>query len=134
MPTKNATSRDAQTVETFLAHLDHPLAQEVRALRQIILAADPRVREEIKWNAPSFATTEHFATFNLRAKDAIQLVLHRGAKVREMTDQRLAIPDPLGLLAWRSPDRALATFSDMADVVAKRDALSEIVRAWIAFV
>jgi hypothetical protein len=39
-----------------------------------------------KWNAPSFRTTEFFATLNLRAKDGVDrvwLVLHLGAKVKD---------------------------------------------------
>ncbi|MBC8078111.1 MAG: DUF1801 domain-containing protein [Chloroflexales bacterium] len=140
MPAKKADARliasgqPTEVVDTFLANLDHPFNQEVRAVRQIILEADARISEGIKWNAPSFFTTEHFATFNLHAKDGVQLVFHRGAKVRDTPSERIAIADPMGLLAWRSPDRALATFRELSDVNAKRAALADIVRAWIAYV
>jgi uncharacterized protein YdhG (YjbR/CyaY superfamily) len=36
--------------------LDHPSKAEVRAVREIILAVDPRITEQVKWNAPSFST------------------------------------------------------------------------------
>jgi hypothetical protein len=48
-----------QTVDDFLATLDHPRKRQIVALRQIILGADPRISEGIKWNAPSFRTSEY---------------------------------------------------------------------------
>lgn len=128
-----ASPRDGEAVEALLERLDHPLKPAVLALRQIVRAADPRIGEEVKWNAPSFFTAEHFATFNLRAKDRVQLVLHRGAKPREAAE-RLAVADPAGLLSWKSNDRAVAEFRDLADVEARRDALTAIVRSWIEHV
>jgi hypothetical protein len=53
---------EATAVETFLGALDHPRKPEIVALRRIILGVDSSIREDIKWNAPSFHTTEHFAT------------------------------------------------------------------------
>jgi hypothetical protein len=129
-PTESRASAD---VERLLAALDHPRKPEILALRQIILGADPRIAEEVKWNAPSFRTTEHFATFHLRAKGGVQVVLHLGAKPRE-TPGRLPIDDPLGLLTWRSNDRALAQFADLREVEARREALAAIIRQWIAHV
>jgi hypothetical protein len=82
-------------VETFLAALDHPLKPEILALRQVILGADPSITEGIKWNVPSFRTSEYFATMHLRAKDGIQVILHLGAKTRgtAITGVAIAIPD-----------------------------------------
>jgi hypothetical protein len=71
-PTKRNASAP-ENVETFLASLDHPFKQEILALRQIFLGADPSIAEGIKWNAPSFRTSEYFATFHLRAKDGVQV-------------------------------------------------------------
>jgi hypothetical protein len=70
-------------VDAFLKSIDHPFEKEILALRQIILGAAPGIGEGIKWNAPSFQTSEYFATFHLRAKDCVQLILHLGAKKRE---------------------------------------------------
>jgi hypothetical protein len=67
MSAKKAT----QTVEEFLETFDHPLKQEVIALRAIILGADARITEGIKWNVPSFRTSEYFATFHLRSNEAV---------------------------------------------------------------
>ena len=121
-------------VEALLATLDHPRLAEINDLRAIIRGVDPQIREAVKWNAPSFAITEHFATFHLRSKAGIQVVLHLGAKPRPDTGVRTGIADPAQLLVWRGPDRATVTFTDGADIVAKRAAFVAVVRQWIAFV
>lgn len=64
-------------VSAFLESLDHPFKEEIRALGRIILEADPRIEEGIKWNASSFRTTEYFATMHLRAKNGVQVIVRR---------------------------------------------------------
>jgi hypothetical protein len=98
-PTKRGASAP-EDVETFLASLEHPFKQEIVALRQLILGADPGITEGIKWNAPSFRTSEYFATFQLRAKDGVQLILHLGAKKRDTAATGIEISDPASLLEW----------------------------------
>lgn len=121
------------SVDTFLEAFNHPLKAEVLALRELILGADASIQEAIKWNVPSFHTSEHFATFHLRAKNQVQIVFHRGAKAREASG-RLPVADPEGMLQWRSNDRAVVCFSSMEEIVAKRGALQEVVRGWIEHV
>ena len=118
-------------VDAFLATLDHPHLDAIEALRRIILSVDPRIGESVKWNAPSFHTVEHFATFHLRAKSGVQLVLHLGAKARPDATVRTTVADPQQLLHWKSADRATITIRDVADLAAKQDALTRIVRQWI---
>jgi len=119
----------APAVRTFLHGLEHPLKKEIEMLRQIILAASPEIREGIKWNAPSFRTSEWFATFNLHAKDRVRLILHAGAKKKDAA--RPVIRDPAGLLDWRAKDRCMATFSNGKDIQARRAPLQAIIREWI---
>lgn len=122
------------TVEEFLGALRHPLKPEIEAVRRIILGADDRIGEVIKWNAPGFHTGEHFTTFNLRATDSIQVIFHLGAKVKDNSTLGLQIRDPEGLLKWLAKERCIATLSDMRDIEARGTALSSIVRQWIRFV
>lgn len=124
----------SQRVEDFIAALEHPYKAEIIELRQIILDVDPRITEEIKWNAPSFRTTEHFATFQLRAKTGVQLILHLGVKVRETATSGITIPDPESLLTWLAKDRASVTFQNMDEINAKRVAFTGLIRAWIEYV
>jgi len=117
-------------VDEFMSGLEHPMAAQVESLRSIILDADPRVAEAIKWNAPSFYVDEHFATFSLHHPERLQVVLHTGAKVNPDA-RRVEIDDPDGLLSWPSDDRAVVTFSSPEDVAARIGAFTSIVRQWI---
>ncbi len=123
-----------ESVEKFLAALDHPFKPEIIALRQIILAADPNIVEGIKWNSLSFRTTEYFATFHLRAKEGVQLILHLGAKVRDSATTGIAIADPTSLLEWLAQDRASVKFGNLNEIEAKRSAFVEVIRQWIHYV
>ena len=116
-------------VAAFLAALDHPLKPEIEAVRQIILGVSPTIQETIKWNAPSFRTHEDFATFHLRRQDVVQIVMHRGTKVRALPPGGLSIPDPAGLLTWITPDRGMLTLG--ADIQTHQGALVGIIEAWI---
>lgn len=132
MPTKAAAKKTPPTVESLLGALEHPLKEEILALRTLILEADASISEEVKWNAPSFRTTEHFATMHLRARGCVQLILHFGAKKRDASG--VIIEDPDRLLEWLGADRATVKFSDRQDLDAKRAAVAAIVRQWIRYV
>jgi hypothetical protein len=119
------------SVEAFVASLDEASKPAVCALRQIILAADPSIAEGIKWNVPSFRTSEYFATMNLRVKTGIGVVLHFGAKKSDITRTGVAISDPASLLVWLAKDRAMITFRDVDDITARRSALTNLIREWI---
>jgi hypothetical protein len=131
-PSRKRAISPADEVDAFLAALEHPRKDEIVALRRIILAADPNIAEGIKWNAPSFRTSDYFATVHLRTTNGVQVVLHRGAKKRANPD--IDIDDPASLLEWHGGDRASALFRDLADVVAKRAAFAELLRQWIKHV
>ena len=126
--TKAKAGAGVQTAPT------HPRQSVIEALRAIILAADDRIEEGVKWNAPSFYTTEHFATFHLRAPDKVQLILHRGARARPDATVRGAVGESPVPLEWRGPDRAIVSFSDVADVERHRAAFTRLIRRWIEHV
>lgn len=121
-------------VDAFMAALDHPFHAEITLLREILLGADPTIAEGIKWNAPSFRTAEYFATTHLRGKGTIGLILHRGAKARELPAEGLAVADPAGLLKWLSKDRAMIEFRQRAEIDSARAALATLIRQWIRHV
>ncbi|XXF80769.1 DUF1801 domain-containing protein [Myxococcaceae bacterium GXIMD 01537] len=129
--TPDEDPRHDPAVDAFLRELEHPLKQEIEAVRRIILDAAPEIREAIKWNAPSFRTTDFFATFNLRSKEGVQLVFHTGAKVKATAKTGLPIEDPAGLLKWLAKDRCLVTLGAGPEIEARRAAFEAIVREWI---
>lgn len=126
---KSSSQTDA--VIAYLRDLEHPLKKEIEAVRRIILGVRPTIREGIKWNAPSFRTEKgYFATFNVRARESVQLILHLGAKVR--SDRKaFKLADPKGLVTWLGEDRALVTLGAGRGIPARRAAFEAIVRAWI---
>jgi hypothetical protein len=122
--------RTGAAVEDFLTALKHPLKREIEEARRIILDADPRIGEAIKWNAPSFQTTVFFATANLRAHDRVEFIFHKGAK-KEAKPKDMAVPDPKNLLKWLAKDRALVNLGSGKDFTARKAAFAALVRAWI---
>lgn len=120
----------ATKVDAFMAKLQHPLKAEIEAVRALILGADERIQESVKWNAPSFYIHEHFATFKLRPRETIQVVFHTGAQVKDRITA-MNISDPAGLLKWAAKDRCMITFSDMGDIESKKTDLVAIVKQWI---
>lgn len=126
-----AKQKSTDDVNAFLAALDHPHQPEIGLVRKLILGCDKRIRESIKWNAPSFSIDEHFATFMLRSPSSIQVVLHTGAKAKSNA-RALEIDDPKGLLKWAAKDRCVATLGGGADVCANKAAFTKIVKEWIA--
>jgi hypothetical protein len=121
-------------VDTFMADLLHPHKPAIEWLRQLILGAAPGISEGIKWKSPSFRTHEYFATVNLREKTGIAVILHLGAKVRNLGPDGITIDDPAGLLKWLAPDRAIVRFADLADLQRQQTALASLVCNWVAHV
>lgn len=115
-----------EQVQAMMTALEHPLKDVVEAVRQIILAANPKLQERVKWNSPSFYYQKDFAAFNLRQQGFVQLVIvfHDGAM----------IADRMGLLEGDYKDRRLASFHSMADVEAKKEALVQVVNQWVGFI
>lgn len=131
-PGSRSTAR-ARDVGGFLAQLEHPRKAEIDAVRALIRSVDDRIREEVKWNAPSFLLHEHFATFKLHPVPTVQVVLHTGTKARPDAPA-VTVDDPAGMLKWAARDRAVVTFNDGSDVDAKSAAFLGIVRQWVAHV
>ena len=67
-------------VDRWLDAADHPLDAMVRRTREIILGADDRVTESIKWKTPTFEFKGNIASFN-PSKRFVSLLFHRGAEI-----------------------------------------------------
>lgn len=130
-PTRKTPNGRAE-VDAWMRELAHPRKAEIEALRAIIRGANRNIAEGIKWNAPSFYFKDYFATFNPRARDGVQVILHMGAKVRESPPGGLMITDDAGLLAWLAKDRASLKLADMQAIASNRASITSIVRQWIA--
>ena len=122
---------EGNEVDAFLESLDHPRRDDIVRVRQVILSAAPGIVEEVKWNAPSFRTTEYFATTNLRARAGIGVILHLGAKARALPPGGLAIDDPEGLLKWLAADRAQVDLGAGEAFAGRAAAFQAVLRQWI---
>jgi len=124
--------------QAFLHALEHARKAEILALRRIVLDADKRIAEGVKWNSLSFRTEgemgEWFATVNLREKQGVGMILHFGAKKNAIAETGVAIADPEGLLRWLAKDRGAVVFGGGAELKAKKAALQTLLREWIAHV
>ena len=123
-------SHPAPEVDQFLTTLNHPLKAVVLHVRTLILAADAAITEHIKWKAPSFCYRgDDRVTMRLYPPEQIQLVFHRGVKVKDATT--FVFEDPGGLLRWQAADRATVTLRSVEEVDAQAAALTEVVRRWM---
>ena len=129
---KHQTPADtSKAVSAFMLALDHPFKKEIEVLRRVILGAHPSIAEGIKWNVPSFRTTEYFATMHLRAKEGVGVILHLGAKARGPAAPKVEMKDPAKLLRWLGKDRAMVLFTDAKEIGAKRRAFESVLKEWI---
>lgn len=118
-------------VTLFLDHLNHPLRSDIEALRLLMLSADDRLVEGIKWNAPNYSIgSEDRITMRIQPPRQIQVIFHRGAKKLDQPSTRI-IEDNAGLLAWKENDRAVATFKTLTDMEKSRRDFIKIIQDWI---
>lgn len=134
--TEAAASAETSSIDAFLASKQHPLEEDLRVLRRVILAVDPSVREEIKWSSVSFRNAhDFFATVNLRSTASVQLVFHTGVKKKSTAVSGVDVADPHGLIEkWPAKDRCLVTLGRGAAFRANRPALAALVKDWLRFV
>jgi hypothetical protein len=110
----------ASEVDAWLAKYDNPMKPLVMRLRKIILGADKRITETIKWQTPTFAYEGNLASFQPRAKKFASLLFHTGASIK-------------GKFPSLEGGEAVARymrFADMDEVEKKAAELKRIVVAW----
>jgi uncharacterized protein YdeI (YjbR/CyaY-like superfamily) len=108
-------------VDEFLLKKDHPKTTEIQKVREIILETDERIREDIKWNSPTFIYKGNMASYFMNAKKFVSLMFHNGAFIK----------DESGLLQGDGKQGRTARFDDMEDIELKKQALQDVVREWI---
>ena len=106
-------------VDRWFDDADHPLDPVMRRAREIILAADDRVTESIKWKTPTFAYKGNIASFN-PSKNVVSIMFHRGSEI------------PGDHPRFEGDGRLVRTmrFSDTEELEAGRADLEAVIRAW----
>jgi len=108
-------------VDRWLEERQHPLDAAVRRIRAIILAADDRVTESIKWQTPTYSYKGNIVSFN-PSKHLVSLLFHRGAE----------IPGIHPRLEGEGRLARTMRFADLAEVEAGRSDLEAAIRGWCA--
>jgi hypothetical protein len=106
-------------VDRWFDQAGHPLDAAMRRAREIILGADDRVTESIKWKTPTFAYQGNIVSFN-PSKHVISLMFHRGAE----------IPGAHPRLEGGGRLARTMRFSDLEQLEAGRADLEAVIRAW----
>ena len=107
-------------VDRWLTESTHPLKELMQRVRRVILSADGRVEEGIKWQTPTFSFRGNIASINPQAKQFLSLMFHRGAD----------IPGNFPNLEGGGKVARYMKFQDAGDLEAKSAELQAIVRAW----
>ena len=68
-------------VDAWFERYDNPMKAVVQRVREIVLDADPRVDECIKWQAPTFTYRGNLASFYPKSRQHASLMFHLGAKI-----------------------------------------------------
>jgi len=92
----------------------------VMRIREIILAADPRIDAFIKWQAPTFTYLGNIASFYPKSRQHSGLMFHQGAK----------IPGSHPRLEGTGDTSRVVKIASLAQAEEDRDDLERIVRAW----
>ncbi len=122
-----------KTLEEFFADQDPNKLEQVMLVREIILTAEPNLHENLKWNAPNYVYNgEDRITLNLLNKDKkVKLLVHMGAKIKEDKAASPLLQQDSGIVEWQSDIRGVVNFKDMNDIESKREALTNLIRAWL---
>jgi hypothetical protein len=106
-------------VDAWLDAAGHPLETTMRRARDIILGADGRVTESVKWKTPTFSYKGNIASFN-PSKKVVSLLFHRGAE----------IPGDHPRLEGDGKLVRTMRFAGLDDLEAGRADLEAVIRAW----
>jgi hypothetical protein len=106
-------------VDRWLDEADHPLDATMRRAREIILGADDRVTESVKWKTPTFSFKGNIASFN-PSKNLVSIMFHRGSE----------IPGDHPRLEGDGKLVRTMRFSDLDELEAGRADLEAVIRAW----
>ena len=112
-------ARPNPEVDSWFNDFEHPLKDAMMKVRQVIMEADERMLESIKWSAPTFEYKGNLASFQPKAKQFVSLMFHRGSE----------IPGKHPLLEGDAALVRIARFADLDAVDEKEAELAAIVTA-----
>ena len=112
--------KHAKVVDSWFAKYENPKKDVVLRVREIVLAADPRIEETIKWQAPTFMYKGNLASFYPKSKEHASLMFHIGAK----------IPGTHKRLEGTGDTSRVMKIATVADANKAKPDLVKLVKAW----
>jgi Domain of unknown function (DU1801) len=97
-----------------------PAEAMLRRVRDVVMWADSRMTEYLKYGTVQFAYNGDFANFVQHGGKTVNLMFNRGAK----------IPGRFPHLEGSGPSARFMRFADMGEIDARTTELTNIVRAW----
>lgn len=107
-------------VDAWMARYDNPMKDVVQRIREIILDADPRIEECIKWQAPTFTYRGNLASFFPRSRKHASLMFHQGAH----------IPGTHPRLEGTGDTARSLKIGTVGDAEAAREDIGRLVKGW----
>jgi hypothetical protein len=107
-------------VDAWFERYQNPMKPVVERIRAIVLAADGRIEECIKWQAPTFSYRGNLASFFPRSKQHASLMFHTGAQ----------IPGDHPRLEGGGDVSRVMKLGTVAEANAAKREIERVVRAW----
>ena len=104
-------------VDAWFERYDNPMKPVVQRMREIVLDADPRMDETIKWQAPTFTYKGNLASFYPKSKQHASLMFHVGAQIPGSFPRLEGTGDTSRVLKVGSLEEAEAARSDLESIV-----------------
>ena len=101
-----------------------PAEAMLRRVRDVVMSADPRMGEYLKYGTVQFAFNGDFANFVQHDKKTVSLMFNRGARIKGKFPH----------LEGTGPSARFMRFADLAEVGARTKELTAVVTAWCEMV
>jgi hypothetical protein len=111
--------RQREVDEWFEAY-ENPMKPVVQRVRDLVLGADPRIDECIKWKAPTFTYRGNLASFYPKSKQHASLMFHQGAR----------IPGEHPRLEGSGDTSRVLKLASVAEAEAAAPEIERLVKAW----
>ena len=111
-------------IEHWFATKKPPAEQAMRRVREIILSADPRLTEYMKYGSVHLGYEGDFVAFVQAGKKNVNLMFHRGAR----------IPGSFPHVEGIHPSARFMRFADIDEVERLADELRKVAVAWCTLV
>jgi len=112
----------SKEVDAWMTRYENPMKPVVQRVREILLGADKRIDECIKWQAPTFTYRGNLASFFPKSKQHASLMFHMGA----------TIPGKHPRLEGQGDTARVMKIASVAEANAAKRDLERLVAAWCA--